>query len=366
LAEELGKRVLVCPLDWGLGHATRDVQIIEGLLNAGFEVIIGADNAPLSFLQQHFPALQHIRLPSFQISYPAGGSMILKMLFSIPKIMVGIFKEHQQLKKIIKDLQVEIVISDNRFGLWNSKIYSIFITHQLWIKTPPGIIIFERILNRINHWFINKYDECWIPDYAGNYNLSGELSHIDKLPNHLKFIGILSRFRLLRKSRPLDQVLSGKYDILVIISGPEPQRSIFENLLIKQISASEYKAIFVLGKPSENIDYNTHNIKFINHLATVDLETLIVETPVIISRSGYSTIMDLVRLNKSAILVPTPGQTEQEYLAKIMMDKKWFYSVSQSKFNLETAIQQLSGYKPQQIADVPDLLRYQINRSLSI
>jgi len=89
------------------------------------------------------------------------------------------------------------------------------------------------------------------------------------------------------------------------------------------------------------------------------------ETPVIISRSGYSTIMDLVRLNKSAILIPTPGQTEQEYLAKLMMERKWFYAVSQNDFNLEMACKKYFEYKPEQIKADQNLLHQQIKLLLT-
>jgi len=360
-----GKKVLVCPLNWGLGHATRDVQIIKELLNVGFDVIIGADAAPLSFLHQQFTELQSVIFPSFQITYPTNGSMALKMALSVPKILYGIIKEHHHLKKIIKDNCIDIVISDNRYGLWNKKIYSIFITHQSLIKTPFKFKFLEKCLNAVNHWFINKFDTCWIPDFDGEFNISGELSHGNKLPENIKYIGILSRFKSNIKSDFVLNKETDKYDILVILSGPEPQRSILEEILKEQISATIYKALFVLGKPLESIGYENNNIKFINHLQSSELEKLMLETPVIISRSGYSTIMDLVRLNKSAILIPTPGQTEQEYLAKLMMERKWFYAVSQNDFNLEMAFQKYFAYKPEQIKADQNLLHQQIKLLLA-
>ncbi len=355
------KRILICPLDWGLGHAGRDIQIIEELIDAGFEVIIGADNAPLFFLQQHFNEIPFIKFPSFKIEYPSNGSMVLKMALSIPKILFGIFTEHIQLKKIIKAERIDCVISDNRYGLWDKKVYSIFIGHQLFIQMPIRIKIFERILNYINHWFINKFDDCWVPDFQGELNLSGTLSHNNKLPKNVSYIGILSRFKALDNSVMGNKNQISNFDILVVLSGPEPQRTIFEKILIEQISASPYSALLVQGKPLEMNNSKFGNIKFANHLETSKLEKLILKTPIIISRSGYSTIMDLVRLGKSAILVATPGQTEQEYLAKRMIEKKWFYAVSQNKFMLEEAIQSLGNYSPDKIQERNNLLKEKID-----
>jgi len=356
VTQQSTKRVLVCPLDWGLGHASRDVQIIEALQIAGFEVIVGADGVPLFFLRQYFTAIPFVKFSSFQIEYPSKGSMVLKMALSVPKILFGIFKEHWQLKKIIKEHQIDCIISDNRYGLWNKNVFSVFVGHQIFIKTPFKIKIFDRILNAINHWFINKFDECWVPDYLGDVNLSGTLSHQNPLPKNVSYIGVLSRFKLLDGDNIMIDKPTGIFDILVILSGPEPQRSIFEKILIDQISDSTYSALFVRGKPFEKDISDIGNIKFVNHLPTNQIKDLILNTPIVISRSGYSTIMDLFRLKKNAILVPPPGQTEQEYLAKLMAEKKWFYTVSQNKFELELAIGSLSEFSPENITLSDNLL----------
>ncbi len=341
----LNKRVLVSPLNWGLGHASRDIEIINRLLEANFEVIIGANKAPLLFLQEHFPNLKSIVIPSPAIKYSKKGPMVLKMLTSSPKILWGIHKEHQFLKKIIKKHKIDIVISDNRYGLWNKNAHSIFITHQLWIKSPKKLCFFEPFINKINHRFINKYNECWVPDLEGENNLAGELSHPGKKPQNVKYIGILSRF----KSEPRKNLtgfekpdrFKAEYDILVILSGPEPQRTILEDILTQQISKTAYKTLIVQGNPGSESKSPFKNIQFLNHLETNKLKSLLLKTNIIICRSGYSSIMDLVTLKKSAILIPTPGQTEQEYLAVYLSNKNWFYTVSQNKFELEKAIEEL-------------------------
>lgn len=337
-----GHKILICPLDWGLGHATRDVEIIYRLLKQKKEVTIGADKAPLLFLRGQFPELAFIKMPSPKVRYPKKTPMALKMLLSSPKILWGIAKEHWQLRKIIKKHGIDTIISDNRYGLWNKRIHSVFITHQVWIKAPKKLHLIEPLINKINHWFINKYDECWIPDFEGENNLAGELSHPRKKPENCTYIGILSRFRLEQETRQaLHPISEKKFDILAILSGPEPQRSIFEKILVKQVSKSNYKTLIVQGKPESANQATIKNIEFINHLPSNDLKHLIINANVIICRPGYSSIMDLAVLKKRAILVPTPGQTEQEYLAEYIGEEHWLHSVKQSDFELEQAISEM-------------------------
>ncbi len=331
----LQKRILVCPLNWGLGHATRCIPIIHLLLQKNAEVIIAAEGASLELLKKEFPSLQFIALKGYNIVYPAKGSMLLKMLLSIPKIISGIIKEHQALKKIIVQHNINIVISDNRYGLWNNTVKSIFITHQLMVKTPFA----ENLVHRIILTFVKKYDECWIPDVESTDNLSGDLSHKFPLPPNTFFIGTLSRFK---KSAT---AVSNKYDVLAIISGPEPQRSIFEKLVIEQLKQSKLKAIVVCGKPQGNQSKQIiNNLEIISHLTSEELQNAILQSNIIIARSGYSTIMDLAVLGKKAVFIPTPGQTEQEYLAEKLMHTKIAFTQTQSVFNLQQALTETINY----------------------
>ncbi|MDQ3193168.1 MAG: glycosyltransferase [Bacteroidota bacterium] len=321
-------RVLVCPLDWGLGHATRCVPIIKALLDQGAEVIIASEKRPLHFLKQEFPGLQFIPFEGYNIKYPSKTGMILKMAFSTPKILWSIYKEHQFLKKIIVDHNISAVISDNRFGLWSTSIPSIFITHQIRIKSP----VFENLLFKINSFFINRYDECWIPDFSGSENLSGGLSHYGLLPGNAVFIGPLSRF-----TRNKTSVSQKTYDLTVIISGPEPQRSKFENIVLNQLKGKALKAAVVRGVTESKEYYQlTENIDVYAHLDTAALSKIILDSELVLCRPGYSTIMDLAVLNTKAVFVPTPGQTEQEYLAKHLTEKGMGIYFNQKKFVLES------------------------------
>jgi uncharacterized protein (TIGR00661 family) len=328
-------KILVAPLDWGLGHATRCIPIIKYLLEKKCKVIIGADGRPLQLLQKEFPALEFVTMPGYNMVYPRNGSMALKIATQIPKILTGIKREHELLKRIIKEKKIDAVISDSRFGLWSKELPCVFITHQLMVKSPIG----EKIIHRLNKNYISKYSECWIPDYAGENNLSGDLSHKFPLPENAKFIGALSRF------------INGfiepkKYDLLVILSGPEPQRTVFEKKILLQVKEVEKKILIVQGITEKNEKRKiSENVEMISHLISEELQKQILSSEIILSRPGYSTVMDLAVLGKKAIFVPTPGQTEQEYLASYFSEKKIAYSVSQNKFDLKIALEESGKYK---------------------
>jgi len=333
------KSVLICPLDWGLGHATRDVHIIRQLVESGFEVIIGADKAPLYFLRQSFPELSFIEIPSFTVKYAKNKIwMQLKMLVSIPGIIRGIFQEHRQLQLIIKLHQIDIVISDNRYGLWSKRAYSIFITHQLHVIMPSYLRFFETLVKSANYWFIKKYDECWVPDLNDLSNLAGKLAHPANALANVYYIGILSRF--IDGYKAIKNLSIGSdFDVLIVLSGPEPQRSVLEKIIISQLEKLPYRCLIIQGKPLVKSMMETPKIKIVNHLNSENIAYLIQNTPVVISRSGYSSVMDYVALGKHALLIPTPGQTEQEYLGDYLMENNWFYTCRQENLELKTGIE---------------------------
>lgn len=335
------KTILVCPLDWGLGHATRMVPVIQLLLDKGAKVIIGADNRPLSFLMRRFPTCEFVRLPGFTPTYPENGSMALAMLRSFPKMQKAAKKAHGLLQKIVAEKQVDIVISDNRYEMHSENAWCIFITHQLNIATPGITAPVKPIIRGITNQYIRKYDELWIPDFEGEPNFSGKLSHIKNMPvSNCHFIGPLSRFSLV-KAEPRPE----KTGILVLLSGPEPQRTMLEELLIRQITASGKKAVILRGKPEEKTEHQTGSIRLIPHLPDGKMAGLIKSAETIISRPGYSTIMDMAILGKKAVFIPTPGQTEQEYLAERFKKEKIFYSEPQKSFDLNRAVKEQEHYK---------------------
>ena len=327
-------KVLVAPLDWGLGHATRCIPLIQELLNAGFEVIIAGEKQQKSLLQREFPLLEFKELRGYRLIYGKNNwSTTIKIILQIPKILIQINREKRWLRTISTSENLDAVISDNRYGLHNPNILSILITHQLVIQTPFGKGV-QRTLQDINYRVINRFTHCWVPDSDSISNLGGELSHPSRLPVcGVFYIGWLSRFLKLPG-------LPVYFDILILISGPEPQRTIFEKLLLDELSGYKGKAVVLRGLPGNNEQLAVAgHIAIHNHLPSEELNKLVAGAGIVISRSGYSTVMDLVKMGKKSILVPTPGQTEQEYLAEYLLHQKIAYTTSQREFSLQTALE---------------------------
>ncbi len=308
-------KILVCPLNWGLGHATRCVPIIRKLITEGHEVIVVADGYPLAFLQQEFSFLRFIEFPSYSVYYASGKSQVGAMLFNFPNIIRGIIREHLWLRDLLRTEHFDQVISDNRFGMWNPRVHSVYMTHQLMVKMPANLIFLEPLVHHIHKAFIHRYDECWIPDRAENGGLSRDLAHKYPLPRNAKFIGTLSRFQGMEKTVP-----NTAFDVVAVVSGVEPQRTIFESNLILKFKNGAEKVLIVRGQPQvEKIEKQVGNITLVSHLCDPELAAVLLGSKKIICRSGYSSIMDLDALNclGKAELIPTPGQTEQEYLYSV-------------------------------------------------
>ena len=351
-------RVLVAPLDWGLGHATRCVPIIERLLAEGHEVVIAADGYPLRFLRREFPHLDWVKFEGVKVEYADGQSQVGAMLRQLPRFLRDIWREHKRLKEIVRMYDIDMVVSDNRFGLWCRGVYSVYMTHQLMVKMPRGLEWMEWAVWRFHRWFIKHYDECWVPDIEGEGNLSGDLSHKYPLLENTKFIGVLSRFS--REKVEWEDVrveaealgLQQRYDVVAVLSGPEPHRSNLEQEITDcrlqitddsqqstvnsqqtitpseqssrppktggqyKIVNSQQSLLIVQGLPEDDLRLAEHRdgVDYIPHLPTRLLQWYMQEAEEIVCRSGYSSIMDLHTIGRKAHLIPTPGQTEQEYL----------------------------------------------------
>ena len=333
-----GKKLLIAPLDWGLGHATRCVPVISDLLNNDCEVWLAGEGAQEKLLREEFPSLSFLPLKGYRIKYAKNG-LTSKILLQIPSILRTIKEENKWLKEQVSKFGFEAVISDNRYGLYHEKVFSVFITHQLHIRSFLGKWS-EGMLQKWNYKFINRFHECWVPDEKGENNLAGALSHPAKLPSiPTKYIGPLSRF----EKKNIDEI---KNHLLIILSGPEPQRTILENKIVDQIVNYPATATIVRGLPGEkDIIPSTNTIHFYNHLSSEDLNSEAMKAEFIISRSGYSTVMDIAALQKKSILIPTPGQTEQEYLADHLMKKKFSFCVKQNNFSLSENIQEAKRFE---------------------
>lgn len=326
ILKNTSQHILIAPLDWGLGHATRCIPIIKILLEDNVNITIAGNGRSFDLLKKEFPTLPFLALPAYDIRY-FSTNMYLNIFFQSPKILIAAFKEHTKVKEFVKNRQIDTIISDNRFGCFTKSTRNIFITHQVNIKIAFKPI--QKIVNFINQKVIHLFDECWVPDNEQE-RLAGELSAIDKL-NNAHYIGLLSRMEKL--SLPV------KWDVVAVLSGPEPQRSIFEKKIIEQAILLDEKILIIRGKTEKNVHQSlSENVKSFSYLTSEELNKVMCAARIILCRSGYSSLMDLAAIQKKAILIPTPGQTEQEYLAKDLFEKGIFYTQKQADFNLKDAL----------------------------
>jgi uncharacterized protein (TIGR00661 family) len=332
-------KILIAPLDWGLGHATRCIPIIQHLLNNGATVIVAASGATKQLLQQEFPQLEFIELAGYNIRYSHSKWQIFTLIKQLPRVLKTVKVENKWLTQVIKTHNIQAVISDNRFGLYNHTVPCVYITHQLAIKT--GNNFSNWLAQNIHYYFINKYSTCWVPDSSdAQNNLAGELSHPKRRPNiPVSYLGVLSRFK--------KDVVEKKYDVLFLLSGPEPQRSIFEKIVINQQKNTNQRILLVRGLPNSKDVLNllNKNVTIHNHMLAAALNIAILQSKLVVCRSGYTTLMDLTVLQQKAVIVPTPGQAEQEYLAAYHTKNNSFYTTQQGNFNLseiQAAVAQIS------------------------
>ncbi|KAA1244220.1 glycosyltransferase [Aquimarina sp. RZ0] len=330
----MSKKVLIAPLNWGLGHATRCIPIINALKDEGFEPVIASDGVALSLLKKEFPDLKTEELPSYNIEYAKKGSNFkLKILLNSPKIAHAITAEKKATKRILESDEFYGIISDNRLGVRHKNVPSVFITHQLTVLSGKTTSISTKLHNK----YIKKFDVCWVPDMADDPNLSGELGHPKKSSIPVTYLGPLSRFNY--------QNLPKQYDIMVLLSGPEPQRTMLEEKLLQEFERSDKKIVFVRGVIEDiHKTYVKNNITIHNYLTGSVLQNTINSSTIIISRSGYTTVMDLAKLKKKAFFIPTPGQFEQEYLAERLTINKLVPSCKQNEFTLKK-LYDINSYK---------------------
>jgi len=334
------KRVLYAVLDWGLGHATRSIVLIDHLVRSGVEVHLASSGSAGILLRQTFPQLPFLPLPPYQITYSKGLAQVWHLTKQVPAVLQTIQKEHQTLQAYLQKVPMTGIISDHRYGIWDRQLPSVFIGHQLALILPPALEIFRKGLYRYHMHWLRHFDHIWIPDVEGEANLSGKLAHEFELPSCAKFVGPLSRFML--GSENMGNKSAPEVDILAILSGPEPQRTLLEQKIRQAFSTMPGKKVLIQGKPDARMIEEDQDLKVFPHLPHADFLQLLMQGPVILSRSGYSSIMDYAYLGlKNIVCVPTPGQTEQEYLGKYLHKKQAILTVSQSDLKLPEAIVQV-------------------------
>ena len=333
-SENTNKTILIAPLNWGLGHATRCIPIIKALQENNYIPIIASDGIALALLKKEFPYIKTLKLPSYQIEYAKNGKNFKwKLLKNSPKMIRAIWEEKRLIKKWVKKHAIDGIISDNRLGVFSKKVPSVFVTHQLNVMTGNTTWITSKLHQNI----IKKYTECWVPDVATLPNLTGELGHLKKDSLNLKYIGPLSRMH--KKETPK------QYDLMIILSGPEPQRGLLEEKLKTEIIHYTGKVVFIKGIiQKEQMKEQIGNVTYYNFMNTRQLEQTFNESEAVLCRSGYTTIMDLAKLEKKAFFIPTPGQYEQEYLAIKLANEGLVPYATQEEFKMED-ISKINTYK---------------------
>lgn len=346
-------RVLVAPLDWGLGHATRCIPLIRLLQALGCEVVLAGDGRSLALLRHEFPLLPAEELPSYDIRYSQRRTQAWQMMRQIPAILAARQAEHEAVEEIVEEYAISHIISDNRYGVWHPDVPSVILTHQLAVLAPRPFTAFSHWLYRPHLRLLEPFERVWIPDVAGTPNLSGDLSHKYPAPEKVRFIGLLSRFTKdisvdnLRKNVDnmiaYPQVLDNQPDIVAVLSGPEPQRSILENQLVEQFAHSaafKNRQLWIIqGKTEQRTYWRDNNIHYFSFMNTHELSVVYQRANVVISRGGYTSLMDFAALGlRNIILIPTPGQSEQEYLGAQMAQQGIAVVQQQHRFALASAI----------------------------
>ncbi len=307
--------VIVAPLNWGLGHATRSIPVIEALLNQNKKVIIASDGEALELLAEAFPQLSIEELPGYKVRYMSD-HLIGIAVGNLTNITTAIIKEKKVARRLVRKYQPDLIISDSRFGFRQDAIPSVIITHQLHLLSTNSLL--KMGLNTINASLLNRFSEVWIPDNP-DHKLSGLLSQSDRIKNQ-RFIGPLSRLQ------PGER--SAQYDLAIILSGPEPARTKLESLLINKYrnkyKETNQKVCLVRGTKAKTALDPISNWTIIDRANTSQINEVLLSSSQIISRSGYTSIMDYAALGIGAQLIPTPGQSEQEYLAEYLDGKEGF------------------------------------------
>ncbi len=325
-------KVIIAPLNWGLGHATRCIPIIRSLLDHNIEVVIASDGQALELLKKEFPQLRSFKLTSYNIRYRFG-QPILNMLWHSLRFLYALRRENKEIDRIISVERPDLIISDNRYGVFSKLVSSVFVSHQISLQT--GVSWINQLATILNKMLYSRFDHIWIPDYAPPNQIAPKLSSVPGKP--FSYLGILSRLK--------PQDTSIRYDLCAVLSGPEPQRTFLEKILLDQMQQIQGNHIMVLGKTHESGETKLNNLTLVSHMTSERINQVFNESRVIVARSGYSTIMDMISMGKRAILIPTPGQPEQEYLSRALKDHPDFVIQEQRTLNLVAALKTMKDHQ---------------------
>lgn len=321
------ERVLVCPLGWGLGHTSRSVQLINQLIQKGCTVLVAGDPYSIAFLRSRFPELSYIPFPSFTVKFSRGSNQLISLIGIAFRLFVRTITEKREIEILISQHNIDLVISDNRYGLYARKIPSVLLTHQLSIQYPHPFKFLKPVGEMYVRIYAQRFTECWIPDSFGDFSLSGALTNPSRIPANVRRVGLMSRFYGMQINED-----EKKWDLMAIVSGPPPHRDILEQEVEKLAQRLSLKAIILQGLPQfDERRIEKDNITLVANMLDKEIAETIAKSKYLLCRGGYCTIADLIALNRTAILVPTPGQTEQEYLADYLKPKNLFRFFKQNE-----------------------------------
>lgn len=355
MSERQGLNVLIAPLNWGLGHATRCIPVIRFYLENHCKVFIASDGLALSLLKKEFPEIAFFELASYKASYPTA-NIVVNVTLQSPFILHAYFTEKKQIGRIVKENNIHLIISDNRFGVFSSDAFNVIMSHQLHLRTKARWAgIFS---NALNHLAMRMFDEIWVPDFEGDKNLSGELSH-PPIDGSIHYLGPISRIQP-------KGLKTEKGKILILLSGPEPQRTYLEKEIVKQAAGLNEKFIVLQGLTNGKHSFRqTGNITVFPFLFGEELREMLESAEIIITRSGYTTVMDLYSLGKKAVMIPTPGQSEQVFLAEHLKSLPNFIFAEQKKFSLSELINEIRAKPQVDPQKINELLYVKLKKTLS-
>jgi uncharacterized protein (TIGR00661 family) len=337
-------RILYGLCTWGLGHMTRSLPIMRRLIEDGNELFLYTSDRPLIALKEEFgDKCKYIESVEYPNPYTKNGTFGLRITLMMPAIINAIIKEHKEIRELSKELDIDVLISDSEYGVFDKEKPSFFLFHQLRYVPPDFLKILRNQTERFNYFFRNSFTKFIVPDFLHDDGLTGNLSHnLSYLsPDTIKYIGILSDYETLNIKEDIDYLIS--------LSGREPNRTILEKRIIEQIHDLNGNIVLVRGMPEGADNLKIPGVEVINYAGKGLRDEIMNRSKFIIARSGYSTIMDMVELGKKGLLIPTPGQTEQEYLSEFLMEKRYFYSVTEADLSLNKDIalaKNFKGYKP--------------------
>jgi UDP:flavonoid glycosyltransferase YjiC (YdhE family) len=323
---------------WGLGHASRSLPIIRKVIKEGHMVTVVSSGRALNMLQQELgDEATFVNLADYNPPETLNPSFFVpSTILHFPVYLRSMFREHDFVRRFIWSRHVDAIFSDNRFAFYSRDIPSYFMSHQLRILNPLRNVALENGTEFYNQYFLKRYAGVLVPDFRED-GLSGRLAHnlsrIDE--KHVNYVGVISEFSYYQTPQDIDVFLS--------ISGPEPHRTYFEHKVRKQLEGFGGNVVVTLGKPEASVQEGPN---LSSYLRRVERENILNRSRLVVARSGYSTLMDLFALRKKGFLVPTPGQSEQEYLAKFHMDRGTFYCVSEKELDLPNQLEKALAFHP--------------------